>query len=126
MMDGPRPPPVFKPEVPGLDEDNRKEMGIVVFTSASSSREEATSASTSRLQNSNEKGAEPVNSLTLNNKGKKSIASSSSSHGSSKVVRFLLSYLSLLDTITCSGTSTCHETCPIQSPNGQKRRQDTN
>jgi hypothetical protein len=95
MMNGPRTkrPPVFKPEVPGLDDDddddNRKgDMGIVA-----SSFRDATSASTSRLKNSNEKGPEPVNSLTLN-KGK-SIASSSSSHGSSRVVSsfFVAAYL---------------------------------
>ena len=80
-VNGPRieRPPAFKPEV--LAGDNGKEMGIV--TSASSSSD-TTSASTSRLKNSNEKGAEPVNSLTLNNKGK-SIAASS--QGSSRVVR---------------------------------------
>ena len=76
--------PVFKPEVPGLDAgDNRKDMGI---NASASSSTDTTSASTSRLKNSNEKGAEPVNSLTLNNKGK-SIASSS--HGSSRVVRVI-------------------------------------
>ena len=75
--------PVFKPNDPELDaEDNRKDMGIA--TSASSSTG-ATSTSTSRLKNSNEKSAEPVNSITLDNKGK-SIASSSS-HGSFRVVR---------------------------------------
>ena len=63
--------------------DNRKDMGIA--TSASSSRD-ATSASTSRLKNSNEKGAEPVNSVTLHNKGK-SVASSS--YGSSRDVRVI-------------------------------------
>lgn len=75
--------PVFKPNDPELNaEDNRKDMGIA--TSASSSRG-ATSTSTSRLKNSDEKSAEPVNSITLDNKGK-SIASSSS-HGSFRVVR---------------------------------------
>ena len=76
--------PVFKSEIPGLAEDNRKDMRIA--TSASSSTGD-TSASTSRLKNSNETGAEPVNSITLNNKGK-NIASSS--HGSSRVVRVIL------------------------------------
>ena len=80
--------PAFKPEV--LAGDNVKEMGIV--TSASSSTD-TTSASTSRLKNSNEIGAEPVNSLTLNNKGK-SIAPSS--HGSSRVVRDIFSSLFIL------------------------------
>ena len=78
-------PPVSKPEVPGLDvgDNGTKDMGIA--TSASSSTD-GTSASTSRLKKSNEKGAEPVNSLTLNNKGK-SIASSSRS--SSRAVRVI-------------------------------------
>jgi hypothetical protein len=70
IVNGPRvkQSPVFKAQVPGLDAgDNRKD----------TSSTPATSASTSRLKNSNEKGAEPVNySITLNNKGK-SIASSS-------------------------------------------------
>ena len=82
-MNGPRikRPPVFKSEVPGLGAgDNRKGMGISVSASSST---DTTGDSTSRLKNSNEKGAEPVNSLTLNNKGK-SIASSS--HESSRVV----------------------------------------
>ena len=76
--------PVFKAEVPRLDAgDNHEDMGIA--TSASSSMD-TTRASTSGLKNSNEKGSEPVNSLTLNNKGN-SIASSS--HGSSRVVRVI-------------------------------------
>ena len=80
--------PVFKPpQDPGLDAgDNRKDMGIA--TSASSCASSATSASTSRLKNSNEKGAEPVNSITLNNKGK-DIASSSRHGSSNKVVRVI-------------------------------------
>lgn len=71
--------PVFKPQVPEMDadaEDNRKDTSC-------------TATSTSRLKNSNEKGAEPVNSVRLNNKGK-SIASSRSRHGSSRVVRVIL------------------------------------
>ena len=90
--------PVFKPaEVPELDAgDNRKDrkdrkdMGIVTSASSSSC---GTSANTSRLKkNSNENGAEPVNStLTLSNKGK-SVASSS--HGSSRIVRVIFHLLS--------------------------------
>jgi hypothetical protein len=68
--------PVFKPQVPELDADAGDNL-------KDTSR---TATSTSRLKNSNEKGAEPVNSITLNNKGK-SIASSS--HGSSRVVRVI-------------------------------------
>ena len=68
--------PVFKlAEVTGLDaDDNRKDMEISTSASSFSC---ATSASTSRLKNSNEKGAEPVNSITLNKSKGKSIASSS-------------------------------------------------
>lgn len=80
-------PPVFKPEVPRLDAgDNNRNKDMGIATSASSCSADATSASTSRLKNSNEEGAEPVNSLALNNKGK-SIASSS--HSSSRAVRVI-------------------------------------
>lgn len=73
-VNGIKRPPVFKPGAPESDVTgkNSEDMGMV--TSASSSRR-ATSASTSRLKNSKEKDAEPVNSITLNDKSK-NVASS--------------------------------------------------
>jgi hypothetical protein len=74
-------PPVIKDQVAGLDAvDNRKDMRGIAASSCAGGM--------SKLKNSNEKGAEPVNSV--NDKGK-SIAS-----GSSRVVRvffFLLTDL---------------------------------
>jgi len=58
--------PVFKPEGTELEDDSKD------VASASSS-----SCATSRLQNLNEKDAEPVNSITLNNKGKRIVSGSS-------------------------------------------------
>lgn len=77
--------PVFKPEAPELD-DTSRDMGIA--TAASSSRCATGASMTRRVKNSHEKDAEPVNSITLNDKGK-TIASSS--HGSSRVVGVILS-----------------------------------
>lgn len=81
-------PPVFKPQGPELNGggDNNKDTRIA--TSASSFRC-TTSASTSRLKNSNDKAAEPAISITLNNKGKNA---GSSSQGSSRVVRSFHDY----------------------------------
>lgn len=67
-------PPAFKPE--------GKDMRIATVSASSSGS--ATSGSTSKLKSSNGKDAEPVNSITLTNKGK-SVASSS--QGSSRAVR---------------------------------------
>jgi Targeting protein for Xklp2 (TPX2) domain len=83
-------PPVFKPEAPDLD-DTSKDMGIA--TSVSSFRCATSASMTGRLKNSHEKDAEPVNSITLNDKGK---TVASSSHGSSRVVGVILSKLSSL------------------------------